>query len=267
MRTMRIRYPVLLTITLVLLCGIAIAHSPSDMRLDYDLEPGNLLVTVTHQVDDFSTHYVREIVIQKNGVTIDTVTYASQPSRETFTYSYPVTLEPGDVARVTARCNIGGSITREYTRPAAQGQPATGIPTSPSMAPSLWVVHAALLLAAIFLLLGVAILPTYGKGIAGWYRVHAALAMVGGILAIAAIAIVLGPLPSGAIRDAWDAHVALGLIVLLLLLCTLGAGVYRKWAGGHKGQVRTAHLWLGRALVVLVLANIVLGLSAVGVLG
>ncbi len=124
-----------------------------------------------------------------------------------------------------------------------------------------------LLLAAIFLLLGVAILPTYGKGIAGWYRVHAALAMVGGILAIAAIAIVLGPLPSGAIRDAWDAHVALGLIVLLLLLCTLGAGVYRKWAGGHKGQVRTAHLWLGRALVVLVLANIVLGLSAVGVLG
>jgi len=264
MRTMRVRYPVLLAITFLLLCGIAIAHSPSDMRLDYDQGPGTLLVSVTHQVDDSSTHYVREMVIQKNGVTVDTVTYASQPSRETFTYSYPLTLEPGDVARVTARCNIGGSITREYTRPAAQGQPATVIPTTPSAAPSLWVVHAALLLAAILLLLGVAILPTYGRGIAGWYRLHAGLATVGGILAIVAIAMVFGTIPSGTIRDAWNAHVALGLIVLILLLSTLGAGIYRKWAGRHTGQVRTAHLWLGRVLVVLVLANIVLGLSAVG---
>lgn len=267
MRTMKVRYPVLPALTFLLLCGIAIAHSPSDMRLDYDHGLGTLLVSVTHQVDDSSTHYVREVVIQKNGVTVDTVTYASQPSRETFTYSYPVTLEPGDVARVTARCNIGGSITRDYTRPAAQGTPVTVIPTTPSLAPAPWVVHAGLLLAAILLLLGVAILPTYGKGIAGWYRIHTALAMVGGILALVAIAMVFGPIPSGTIRDAWDAHVALGLVVLFLLLCTLGAGIYRKWAGGHKGQVRTVHLWFGRVLVVLVLANIVLGLSAVGVLG
>lgn len=265
MRTMRFRYPVLVALTLVLLCGIAIAHSPSDMRLEYDPGPGTLRVSVTHQVDDSSTHFIREVAIQKNGVTADTVTYTGQPSRETFTYSYPLTLEPGDMARVTARCNIGGSITREYTRPAAQGQPATAVPTTPSMAPSPWVVHAALLIAAVLLFSGVSILPAYGKKIAGWYRFHTALAIIGAILAVVAIAIVLGQVPSGAIRDSWDAHVALGLVVLGLLLFTLGAGVYRKWAGGHKGQVRTVHLWLGRGLVVLVLLNVVLGLAAVGI--
>lgn len=266
MRTMRVRYPVLLAITFLLLCGIAIAHSPSDMRLDYEHGQGTLLVSVTHQVDDSSTHYVREMGIQKNGVTVDTFTYASQPSRETFTYSYPVTLEPGDVARVTARCNIGGLITREYTRPAAQGLPATAIPPTPSMAPSPWVVHAALLIAAILLFSGVSILPTYGKKIAGWYRFHTALAIIGAFLAVVAIAMVLGQFPSGGFRGAWDVHVALGLVVLGLLLFTLGAGIYRKWAGRHTGQVRTVHLWLGRVLVVLVLVNVVLGLSAVGLI-
>lgn len=262
---MRIWYPVLLVITLVLLCGTAVAHSPSDMRLDYNPDLGNLRVTVTHQVDDSSTHYVKEVGVMRNGVTVDTVTYSSQPSKETFTYGYPITLNPGDMARVTARCNIGGSITREYTRPSAQGQPDTGIPTTPSMAPSIWVVHAALLLAALFLLLGVAVLPGYGKGIRGWYRSHITLALVGGVFAIASIALVLRTLPPGAIRHAWDLHVALGLIVLILLLCTMSAGIFRKWAGNRKGQVRTVHLWLGRALVILVLANIVLGLSAIGV--
>ncbi|HOT02945.1 MAG TPA: hypothetical protein PK069_02045 [Methanolinea sp.] len=265
MRTLGVRFPVLLAIALFLFCGIAIAHSPSDLRLDYDQGTSTLRVTVTHQVDDSSSHYVREVVIQKNGVTVDTVTYASQPSRESFTYSYPLTLDPGDLARVTARCNIGGFLTREYTRPSAQGQPSTAIPTTPLMAPSPWVVHAALLLAAIFLFLGVSVLPTYGKGITGWYRYHTVLAMIGGILAILAIAMVFVGIPSETLRNAWDAHVALGLIVLAILLFTLGAGIYRKWAGGHKGEVRTVHLWLGRVLVVLVLVNVVLGLSAVGI--
>lgn len=267
MRTLGVRFLLLLALALVLICGIAIAHSPSDMRIAYDQDTSTLIVTFTHQVEDATTHFIREVVLQKNGATVDTVTYRSQPSRETFTYRYPLSLEPGDIARVTARCSIGGSLTREYTRPSTQGQPAKRIPTTPSIAPSPWVVHAAFLLAAIFLLLGVSALPTYGKRITGWYRYHTVLAVIGGILAIVAVVMVFGAVPSGSLRNAWDAHVALGLIILAILLFTVGMGIYRKWAGRYKGEVRTVHLWLGRVLVVLALVNVALGLSAMGVLG
>lgn len=246
--------------------GHVSAHSPSGMDIRYDSTAGSLTVTLTHIVDNPGVHYVNEVEVTRKGEILQRVSYSSQPSRDTFSYRYPLVLSAGDTVRVTARCNIGGSMSNEYTLPSAQGPGGGQVSPSSTAGPlSTWVLHAVFILASLFLLLGVALLPTYGTEFKGWFRYHVILAGIGVILMAAAIGllIITGFSTGGSFFR--QAHVILGILVILLLFCTSFAGIFRNRKVSGRIRVRTIHIWLGRALVTLAIANILLGLAGVGI--
>jgi hypothetical protein len=107
---------------LTLLPGMAGAHAPSEVKLDYDLPEQTLKATITHT--RFSdSHYIEKVEIRKNGNLVNLQEYKNQPS-ETFAYSYKVTAVAGDVLEVKAFCSRFGSRTEKLT----VGQPGKPTP-------------------------------------------------------------------------------------------------------------------------------------------
>ena len=43
------------------------AHDPEDMVIEYDFDTWVLNITITHVTDDPDNHYVKKILVQKNG--------------------------------------------------------------------------------------------------------------------------------------------------------------------------------------------------------
>jgi len=107
-------------IFLFLIASIAItytvcANAPSGMTVSYNLETQDLRVTITHPVNDQTTHYIKEVKIEKNGVLYNTSRYDSQPDLNSFTYTYQVNATTGDIIDVTASCIQGGLKTIQHT--------------------------------------------------------------------------------------------------------------------------------------------------------
>lgn len=131
----------------------------------------------------------------------------------------------------------------------------------------LWVLHALLMTTGFICIMTAGLLPVYGKRIAGWYRIHIASAVVGSILVILAVSMVFAVPYLSAIPSAFLVHVVLGVLLVLSLLTALLLALLRsRVSGSRKATVRTAHLWMGRVFIVLVVINILLGLTAVGLL-
>ncbi len=130
-----------------------------------------------------------------------------------------------------------------------------------------WVWHALLMGAGLICIIAAGLLPVYGKRIAGWYRIHVAAAVVGSVLVILAVYWVFMAPYLSAIPSAFLIHVVLGLLLVITLLAALLLAFLRsRVAGPRKAAVRKAHLWMGRIFIVLVIINILLGLTAVGLL-
>lgn len=87
----------------------AFAHPPKEVSLAYDAVTGVLSVTVTHSTFFPSKHYVKTVAISQNGKAIQSAPYTSQPTSDTFTYTFPVKAVPGDELSAVASCNIFGS--------------------------------------------------------------------------------------------------------------------------------------------------------------
>ena len=99
----------LAAIILLLILSIPVlAHSPSQVLLAYDDMNQTLNVTITHTSTNPS-HYVREVVVQKNGDDILRKEYANQTAANTFSYHYLINATAGDVLKATAYCSISGS--------------------------------------------------------------------------------------------------------------------------------------------------------------
>ena len=90
------------------------AHAPDDMLLFYDSNADTLSVTITHGVQDNSSHFIGTVSIRVNGSLHPSTPppYSSQPSLTSFTYEYNVTTNTGSTIQVTATCNISGSLTK-----------------------------------------------------------------------------------------------------------------------------------------------------------
>ncbi len=255
------KFCILLALLLLVLIGTAAAHSPSRLQLAYSEQTGEVVMTGTHGVDDPATHYIGKAVILKNGETAISETYTEQSSKDTFTYRYPLLLNAGDEIVATAECNIGGSATARFIMPG----PTATAPQTPGSTP-LWVYHAILMVTGVLCILIAGLIPVYGKGIDGWYRLHITTAVLGSLLVLPAIFLVFRPSYLSIAPSAFTVHVILGLFLLFSLLAALLLAIIRGHAGSHKTVIRSAHLWAGRAFIVLVVVNILTGLAAVGIL-
>jgi len=90
------------------------AHAPSAIAIAYNPMTYKLSVTITHPVDNPAVHYIRGVHVKLNGDVISDPDYKSQPSKDTFTYTYDVAAHPGDTFWVIATCVNGQSLETHY---------------------------------------------------------------------------------------------------------------------------------------------------------
>ncbi len=123
-------FVLIVAVSLILVCPAA-ATPPSAMSVSYQEIAKELSVTITHQTANPQVHYIKEVLITINGNTVTDAAYTSQPTRDTFTYTYPIVTRPGDEITVTATCVLGGSLSRTLynTGTIATTPPPASIPT------------------------------------------------------------------------------------------------------------------------------------------
>lgn len=90
------------------------AHSPSGVNLEYSLSTNELSVDVTHDVTNVNTHYIEQIIIEKNSVQVASRDYTSQDTTSGMSDTF-VEADEGDVLRATATCSISGQLSAEIT--------------------------------------------------------------------------------------------------------------------------------------------------------
>jgi hypothetical protein len=137
-----IRLITLAMICLAALCGGALAHPPADAAVTYDENTGDLVVAITHPVDDPSTHYVKQVIVRQGDTILVNKSYTSQPDRSSFTYRYnlPQLKWSSAEIRVDVLCNLFGSRTGTLiphpTPSAVAPGSATPAATAPAKSPA-----------------------------------------------------------------------------------------------------------------------------------
>ena len=135
--TMRHKSLIIGALTIITLLTIIFvptrAHTPSNMTLSYDYDNQILTVTVIHSVADVNTHYIEQIIINKNSQFAMDRNYTSQASTSSMSDTFNVAAADNDVFQVTAICSVSGQITRQLTVSSGglQTQPNPQIPGFP----------------------------------------------------------------------------------------------------------------------------------------
>jgi desulfoferrodoxin (superoxide reductase-like protein) len=91
-----------------------LAHSPDRMEVAYDYKAQTLSVQITHPSNNPDRHYVKEVIVKKNGQVVSRGEYNKQAG-DTFAYTFQVAATGADTFEITAVCNIRGSITVKYS--------------------------------------------------------------------------------------------------------------------------------------------------------
>lgn len=87
------------------------AHPASNVELDFNSSTNTLTVSISHIVDDNTTHYIVTVLISVNGSVDQSLSYSSQPDLAFFIYEYTVITNDGSTIRVAATCIEGGTFT------------------------------------------------------------------------------------------------------------------------------------------------------------
>jgi TusA-related sulfurtransferase len=107
---------VALTLSVLMTGSVCVYPTPPiSLELSYTQKTKILDVKVTHPTLFPSSHYIAFIDIKNRGRTVTSATYTSQPSKTSFTYSFPVNAGEGDIIEVTATCSFFGSKTSTLT--------------------------------------------------------------------------------------------------------------------------------------------------------
>jgi desulfoferrodoxin (superoxide reductase-like protein) len=92
---------------------MALANSPQNVDVFYDFTTKTLVVKIIHPSNNPDKHYVKEVVVKKNGAVVQRGSYTKQVG-DVFTYTYKMQATAEDVIEVTAICSIQGSKTVKY---------------------------------------------------------------------------------------------------------------------------------------------------------
>lgn len=106
------------------------ATAPSLVEPVYDAATKVLSVKIRHWSLSDGLHYIKTVEVKVNGAVVSTTPYERQPATE-YTYTYPLTANPGDVIDVTAKCNLWGARTVGLTIPPAASGAGAVPPSKP----------------------------------------------------------------------------------------------------------------------------------------
>lgn len=90
-----------------------LAHSPDKVEVNYDFKTQTLAVKITHPSNNPDRHFVKEVVVKKNGQVVQRGAYTRQDG-SVFSYTFKMQATGEDVIEVTAACSIHGSKTVKY---------------------------------------------------------------------------------------------------------------------------------------------------------
>jgi hypothetical protein len=107
----------------------ATATPPNTVSLTYGQETSDLDVTITHPVMSMQGHYIKEVKLTVNGNVVRDSQYTSQTA-DTFTYTYPLALTPGDLVEATVICALSGSGTGTFIMPGPTATMQAGLPAA-----------------------------------------------------------------------------------------------------------------------------------------
>lgn len=102
-------------LTFIIFPVSAPATPPSAVTLTYNETSHTLDVAISHTSHFLNSHYIAFVDIKKNGRTVESATYTSQPDKKDFTYSYRIDAAEGDVLESTVTCNFFGSRSATLT--------------------------------------------------------------------------------------------------------------------------------------------------------
>ncbi len=256
--------------------GTVPAHPPSGMDIQYDQGTGQLVVVIDHPVQNPDTHFIKSVTLVKNKGQQQSFQYTSQSSADRAAYRFDIPAGAGDQISVSATCNLFGSLEKtvpvlstetpamspvgENAGVSTEGNPgrsSQGIPP-----PSLWPVHAVLMVIGVVLLLGAASLAAR-KQIRGWYRHHRFLGAIGSLLVIAGTG-------SAVLMVFWSGgphlrviHGALGVVTISLLVLVLAIGFTRERIRKGDPWMRKIHIWAAAAAIAMLVLNVISGLAMV----
>lgn len=89
------------------------AHAPFIHHIGYTYASHELTLDITHEVDNVTTHYIHQIVIEKNSEVVITRDYTSQNTTSGMTAVFIVEAGIGDILKATAKCVISGEDSEE----------------------------------------------------------------------------------------------------------------------------------------------------------
>lgn len=234
------------------------AHAPSKMKLVYDKSTQELEITITHRVDDENVHYIYQINIWKNGDLFITLNYTNQPTKEKFSYEQTIPADEDDVLKVTAYCNFGGDITTILDL--AKGT------ESETESEELWPFHSLpMLLGFLMMIVGISIAKVMKKK-DWWFKAHRTLNLIGTVLAIIGLIMAIYMVTEAGGGHFSVPHAILGGITITLLILSPILGFSIMKAGASAAQIRTAHRWVGRIAISMMLIVMITGYSLVGIL-
>ncbi len=91
----------------------ALGNDPEKVDVFYNSYTKALTVTITHPSNNPDRHFVKDVVVKKNGAVVQRATYTRQDG-DVFTYTYKMLATGQDVIEVTATCSVHGSKTVKY---------------------------------------------------------------------------------------------------------------------------------------------------------
>lgn len=96
---------------IIIFCGMtgrAMARPPAEINLSYDTEKKNLHIEARHVTSNSRKHFIRRVVVYKNGEEIEKRFYVQQTTAAMLIEDLALEAVPGDVLRVEAVCNEAG---------------------------------------------------------------------------------------------------------------------------------------------------------------
>ncbi len=109
--------------------SLAWATPPTTLDLTYDPTAGVLHVEAKHVSDHLDKHYLRRLVIYRNGVKEQEMAYTRQKYPSKFVEDLPFVAKPGETIAVEVFCSQGGSKRAELTISSTSPAPDTTPPT------------------------------------------------------------------------------------------------------------------------------------------
>ncbi len=113
------------------------ATPPTEMDLSYDPAQGTLHVEAKHVSDHLDKHYLRRLLLYRNGVQEQELTYTRQKYPSKFIEDIPLIAKPGEIIAVEVFCSQGGSKRAELTIDSTSTSPAPAppVPENPRFSP------------------------------------------------------------------------------------------------------------------------------------